>query len=110
MRRKVLFSAMLAVATGATVMFTGQSFAASNSDTTPRQVVAAPAPTRSDPADAAPKGSRERKPTDARGPRTAPKEKPTAVPAQEAPQGSATTGRRPAERAKAVRATPRFTG
>jgi hypothetical protein len=101
---------MLAVATGATVMFTGQSFAASISDTAPRQLTAAPAPTRSNPVGSAPKPTRARKPTDARAPRTAPKPDPTAKPVQESPQDSAATGRRPAGRATPVRATPRFTG
>jgi hypothetical protein len=102
MRRKVLFSAILAVATGATVMITSQSFAASNPETGPRQVAAAPAPTR---ADTAPPAARAQEPSD-EPTRT---RKPGAVRAPRQAQ-EPVTGRRPAPGAQPVRTTPRFTG
>jgi hypothetical protein len=111
MRRKVLFSAVLAMAAGATVMFTGQSFAASNPESGPRTVAAAPAPNRSNPAEPAPATDRTRNPSGGdRAPRQATEPEPTAKSGRRAPQDTAVTGRVPAERASAVRATPRFTG
>ena len=118
MRRKAIFSAVLALATGATFMIAGQSFAASGPSTAPREATATAAP-RGGPADQAEPSARTRRQAkDTAAPKAGPAEpsdasartrrqtKPKAV-----PDRRPVTGRgAPAEAAAPVRATPRFTG